>query len=1398
MMVWEKMIRRLVEPAAGGRRKRSRRRLLLEHLTRRELLASDIGAVSGIAFVDQAGDGLTSDDPRLEGIQVQLYEDTNGNGTLETSGSSADTLIGSDTTASSSDPVPGQYRFDGLSPGDYLVVQESVSGLVSPDPQLVNVTNDSGVQVALIDDYSETDQIVSANSGSPTVSDSVAAPEAIGGERDIQANHTSGSTNVDVVVDSTADELSVSAGAGTEGSALIQYDGVDGAITLDAAGLGGVSLAGGSAGDSVDPNSGFVISSFADNTGAEVTVRIYSSATDFSTATAPIPTGSAPIETLLKFSSFTVGGGAGADFNDVGAIEASITAPAAVDSFVSIVETIQPDVATANLSNTQLVQLGGQVFRDDGASGGTQNNGLRESSEAGVENVMVSLYELADPNGSVDPATDTPIATTTTDATGTYNFADLDPGHYVVNVTEANFSASAPLFGFSTSTGNEPTPDPDDNVDDDDNGDDVAGLGTASGVITLVSNSEPTDDDDSDSNTNTTVDLGFYPQIDLQVDKTLDENNSDSFIGGSVVFDIVVTNNGPLDATNVVVEDVIPDGLTFDSIQNASTSVNSTVAGSTLTVEFGTLAAGVTESFQLVATIDSGQTADVTNTATVTGDQVDLDSSNNSSGAAVDVSTADLRLEKTASPDPVNAGDTLVYTITVTNDGPQQADGVVVTDPLPSGVTFVGGDVDGDTSAVSFDTGTGNATATVGTLASGASATVTLTVDVDQDLENPLSNTATVSSDPDNDPDSSNNTSTDETAVDRVVDVAVDKTVTGTAVAGGTMTYTVNVSNSGPGEARGISIADTLVSDLTFDSFDAGTSGVTLSQNGQDLTFDVGTLAAGVSETFTFDVSIASSASGTISNTVDATTTDTDSDATNNGDTVDVEVQQENDLVIAKTVDLSTAVPGQDQLVYTITVSHDSDSLSDATAVVVSDVLPSGLTGQTISATTADATDFDTATRTATVTYDSIPVGESRTFTITANIAEDATGTIDNPAEVTAEGTDIDETNNAANVVTTLQPEYDVTISKSVDEASPIPGDTIVYTIDVTNAGPSTATGVTLSDDIPNGLTFVSGSFDGQSASVNGETISFPAISVADDETVSATLTFTVESAATGTITNTAEVIADNGETDSTNNDDSAQIDVTPQVDVRVEKSVDVEDAGAGDTLVYTVTVTNDGPSPAAAVQAVDTLPAGVTFVSGTGPGGEALSESGGTVTVDGGQLADDDSFSFTINVTVDSGASGELVNEVVVTTDTADTDSSNNSAQSTTTADPLSSSIAGSVYIDANNNGTRDSGEAGIAGVEVVLTGTDVLGNQIDRSVTTDENGDYLFDELAAGTYEVAETQPFGFQDAEEEVGTGATATAGDDFFTELGLAADTEATGFNFGELDQPLSKRRFLASS
>src|SRR5205085_2310243 len=100
----------------------------------------------------------------------------------------------------------------------------------------------------------------------------------------------------------------------------------------------------------------------------------------------------------------------------------------------------------------------------------------------------------------------------------------------------------------------------------------------------------------------------------------------------------------------------------------------------------------------------------------------------------------------------------------------------------------------------------------------------------------------------------------------------------------------------------------------------------------------------------------------------------------------------------------------------------------------------------------------------------------------------------------------------------------------------------------------------------------------------------------------------------------------------------------------------------------------------------------------------------------------------------------------------------------------------------DFNDDGEVDFGEQGIAGVAIRLTGTDDLGHPVDVSQMTNTAGTYVFLELRPGTYTVTETQPAGYNQGINRVGTAGGTAAADQFF--IALAAGVDALNYNYGE--------------
>lgn len=218
----------------------------------------------------------------------------------------------------------------------------------------------------------------------------------------------------------------------------------------------------------------------------------------------------------------------------------------------------------------------------------------------------------------------------------------------------------------------------------------------------------------------------------------------------------------------------------------------------------------------------------------------------------------------------------------------------------------------------------------------------------------------------------------------------------------------------------------------------------------------------------------------------------------------------------------------------------------------------------------------------------------------------------------------------------------DLGVEKTVSEGTPREGDTIVYTVVVTNDGPLDATSVQLIDNLPTGVTY-----DSHAASQGTYSSSLWTIgNLVEDASAILTITATVDSGTSGRIiTNTAHsLIADQSDPNPNNNEDSAVIIVAGTVtgaDLAVGKGVNDSTPAPGDIITYIVTVTNNGPKNATGVHLTDALPEGVTFDSYTATQGIYTSTNG---LWEIGNLVDAANATLTIAATVDSGTSGETI----------------------------------------------------------------------------------------------------------------------------------------------------------
>jgi uncharacterized repeat protein (TIGR01451 family) len=348
--------------------------------------------------------------------------------------------------------------------------------------------------------------------------------------------------------------------------------------------------------------------------------------------------------------------------------------------------------------------------------------------------------------------------------------------------------------------------------------------------------------------------LEVLPSInaDLAVGKSV--SNPTPFETQSVTYTVTLTNNGPNTATGIQVTDVLPPGLTYVSSLPSGGTYN---PGSGVW-SIGSLANGAGRQLQIVATVNSGTGGStITNTATITvAGQSDPNPGNNSASASLTVQnpSADLGLSKLVDNSNPAEGDPVTFTVTLTNGGPNAANGIAVTDPLPGGLTLTG--------TTPSQGSYGGGVWTVGTLASGGTATLTITAQVNGGTAgSTITNTAGISAVTEFDPNPGNNSASASLTVQNPsADLALSKLVDNpTPAEGDPITYTVTLTNNGPDGATGVVVSDPLPGGLTF-------TGATASQGTYDSVsgaWNVGGVGPGGSATMTIGATVDPGTGGT-------------------------------------------------------------------------------------------------------------------------------------------------------------------------------------------------------------------------------------------------------------------------------------------------------------------------------------------------------------------------------------------------------------------------------------------------------------------------------------------------------------------------------------------------------
>ncbi len=672
-------------------------------------------------------------------------------------------------------------------------------------------------------------------------------------------------------------------------------------------------------------------------------------------------------------------------------------------------------------------------------------------------------------------------------------------------------------------------------------------------------------------------------------------------VGDVLTYTIELENTGTADADDVVFFDPPPPGTSFvaGSFMLDGTTMALANPGAPGGVTIGTVAAGATRTVQFDVTVDSiPDDAQYANSASWTFTFVSCTGQDPQPGETVTnaVTSPIARVEpaKAIVPASIAAGEQALFVVTLRNTGTADATGVTLTDPIPAGVTYVAGttrlntvtvpDVGG---AMPFAAGApvNSPGAPAGQIDAGRFAVVSFLVAADPSAQGTITNVATIDPDGPGGLPTIDVPATVDVTAEADLQIAKSGPANITVPPGGPITYTLTVTNNGPSDVASATVTDPPPPGLTFVSATAPCAA--------GFPCTLGPLAAGASQTImvTYNVPADYSGPDPIANVATVTPPPgvPDTNTGNNTSTAQTAIEAPvMDLGVTKTDGMIIAVPGT-EVTYTIVVTNAGpDPAIDAQ---VADTFPPELMNPTWTCAPSPGSTCPASGSGSINTTVSIPAGGMVTFTVTGDIAPDqGVGTLFNTVTVMppAGSADPNGGNNVDTDRDVLRPEADLALEKT-GPATAVPGESITYTLTVTNNGPSDAVNVRLFDP-------------DQAGSVSAEcpdlaSCDLGTIPAGGSRTITVVVDVPVDVPVPGEITNAALVDAGTFDTDESNNTDDHTATLTPMADLEITKS-GPETVVVGTTVEYRITVTNRGPSIATDVQVSDPTPPGLTFVS--------------------------------------------------------------------------------------------------------------------------------------------------------------------------------------------------------
>jgi uncharacterized repeat protein (TIGR01451 family) len=694
------------------------------------------------------------------------------------------------------------------------------------------------------------------------------------------------------------------------------------------------------------------------------------------------------------------------------------------------------------------------------------------------------------------------------------------------------------------------------------------------------------------------------PATDLALSKSDGGITADP--GGTIPYTLTVRSQGSATAVASVLRETVPAATTFNAAASSpGWSCSGTAAGSTCSFSLGDLSPGAVIAKVFAVTADlpfpTGLTQ-VTNTATVSTTSQEANLANNSATISTPVrpGNPDLRLVKSLAGGAATPGSTLLYSLTLTNLGNATARAASLTETVPANTAFVAGSsTSGWTCSPDTNAGASCALA-AGDLVPNQATTATFAVRLVNPLPagvtavaNSACSTTTTTGDP-----TANNCSTVTTPAQGTPALSLKKTLTsGSGTPGATLVFTLTTTNNGNQGAAGVVLTETVPANTIF-SAAASSPGwsCTAPSAGSTCTLSLGTLAGGgASMARTFAVVIDNplpAGVASVQNTACAA-----AGSLQSCDTATVPTNGAPALTLKKTLSSGTGTPGS-TLVYALTVTNSGNQA--AANLRLTETVPANTTF----APASSATGWTCSPGTS--------AGSSCTFSLPTLAGGGASTTVlyavtivtPLPAGVTQitntaclQGAPSANLCDQITTPTTGRPV--LAVVKALTAGTPAPGNTLTYTLTITNSGDQNAAGVLLSDQLPPGTAFVpASSSPGWTCSptdLSPSTCTLLVGAVAAQASASRTIALALANpwpAGNTTLTNTGCATDDSGKIACSTID--TPVDAAPELSL--SKTYSGPSLQAGAHLLFDLALTNTGNQEASGVLVHETVPLNTSF----------------------------------------------------------------------------------------------------------------------------------------------------------------------------------------------------------